>query len=130
MEKITNVQSTQEPTDGLIGFCGINCGECKAFVTTKNDDPVMRKLVAEEWSKSFGHQMKPEDINCVGCIVTEGPHIGHCAVCEIRNCGTKMKVENCAFCTQYSCSKLEQVHSRSTKAKETLQKIHEKTKKK
>ncbi|TFH23087.1 DUF3795 domain-containing protein [Candidatus Bathyarchaeota archaeon] len=60
----------------LIGYCGNNCGECKAFVATKNNSVGMEKLVAEEWSKSYGYEMKSEDINCVGCVVVEGPHIG------------------------------------------------------
>jgi hypothetical protein len=113
----------------LIGFCGIDCGECKAYVATKDNDALMKKLVAEEWSKFYGHEVKPEDINCVGCVVVEGPHIGYCDVCEIRNCGVQKKVENCAYCIEYGCGKLETVHSRSSKAKDTLEQIHKQTKK-
>jgi|WetSurMetagenome_2_1015567.scaffolds.fasta_scaffold21525_4 hypothetical protein len=129
VKRIEN-HSKPKPLRSLIGFCGIDCGECKAFVATKNNDAVMKKLVAEEWSKSYGHEIKPEGINCVGCVVVEGPHIGYCAVCEIRTCGVRKKVENCAYCIEYGCGKLEPVHSRSSKAKETLEQIHMQTKKK
>jgi hypothetical protein len=54
-----------KPLRSLIGFCGIDCGECKAFVATKDNDVAMKKLIAEEWSKSYGHEVKPENINCV-----------------------------------------------------------------
>jgi hypothetical protein len=122
--------SKPKPVRSLIGFCGIDCGECKAYVATKNNDALMKKLVAEEWSKSYGHEVKPEDINCVGCVIVEGPHIGYCAVCKIRNCGVQKKVENCAYCIEYGCGKLEIVHSRSSKAKDTLEQIYNQTKKK
>jgi len=129
MGKRIQTQSKHEPVSSLIAFCGIDCGECKAYIATKNNDAEMKKAIAEEWSKSFGHQMKPEDINCVSCLVTEGPHIGYCAVCEIRACGTQKKVENCAYCVEYACGKLDTIHSRSSVAKENLEKIHKQTKK-
>ncbi len=30
----------------MIGFCGINCSECPAFLATQNDDDIERKKVA------------------------------------------------------------------------------------
>ena len=113
----------------LVAFCGIDCGECKAFVATQNNDDEMKKVIAEEWSRNFGHQIKLEDINCVGCVVDDGKHIGYCKICEIRLCGVQKKVENCAYCSEYNCSKLEIVHSRSSKAKDNLEHIRAQTKK-
>jgi hypothetical protein len=123
VRKVEN-HSKSKLVKSLIGFCGIDCGECKAFIATKKKDATMKKLVAEEWSKSFGHEIKLENIDCDGCVVAEGPHIGYCAVCEIRNCGVQKKVENCAYCIEYSCGKLVTVHSRSSQAKDTLEQIH------
>ena len=114
----------------LIGFCGIDCGECKAFIATKNKDFDLKKTLAAEWSKNFGRDFKPEDINCVGCTSVNGSHIGYCAVCQIRTCGIKRGLQNCAFCIEYGCEKLENIHSRSPKAKEQLEKIHKKIKEK
>lgn len=64
-ERNENYQN-HEPENSLGAFCGIDCGECKAFIATQKDDAEMKKAVAEECSKYFGHQMKPADINCVG----------------------------------------------------------------
>jgi hypothetical protein len=130
MGKRTEKKSKNKPAGRLIAFCGIDCGECVAYVATKNNDAEMKKTVAEEWSKSFGHQMKPEDINCVSCVVAEEPHIGYCNVCEIRTCGVQKRIENCAYCVEYACGKLDTVHSCSSKAKDNLEQIHKQIKKK
>jgi hypothetical protein len=114
----------------LIAFCGIDCGECKALIATRKNDAEMKKAVAQEWSKSLGVQLKPEDINCVGCVVVDGPHVGYCAICEIRTCGMQKKVQNCAYCSEYKCGKLEQIHNRSTKAKDRLEQIRNQNMKK
>ncbi len=114
----------------MVAFCGIDCGECKALIATQKGDAKMKKEVAEEWSKEFGHQIKPEDINCVGCLVLEGPHINYCSVCEIRNCGTKKKAQNCAYCVEYRCEKLVKFHENAPKAKDRLKHVRNKTKKK
>jgi hypothetical protein len=107
----------------MIAFCGIDCDECKALIATQKNDAKMKKAIAEEWSKEFQHQIKPEDINCVGCVVLHGPHINYCDVCEIRNCGTRKKVQNCAYCVDYKCEKLEKFHEHALEAKGRLEKI-------
>lgn len=116
--------------DDMVAFCGIDCGKCKALIATRNNDAEMKKAIAEEWTKESGHQIKPEDINCVGCLVLDGSHISYCSVCEIRNCGTKKKVQNCAYCVEYKCEKLTKFHENAPKAKEQLEQIHRQTKKK
>ena len=120
-KRVENNSST--PVKSLVAFCGIDCGECKAFIATQKNDLELKKAVAEEWSKYFGFQMKPEDMTCVGCVVVDGPHVGYCAECEIRTCGVQKKIQNCAFCAEYACGKLEYVHSRSPKAKDRLEQI-------
>jgi hypothetical protein len=114
----------------MIAFCGIDCGECKALIATEKNDPEMRQAIAAEWSKEFGHQIKPEDINCVGCLISDGPHISYCSVCDIRTCGSRRKVENCAYCIEYGCEKLIKFHEKAPKAKATLEETRKKTKKK
>jgi hypothetical protein len=34
--------------------------------------------------------------------------MAHCALCEIRACGTEKAVENCSECAEYACEKLVQ----------------------
>ncbi len=108
----------------MIGYCGIVCTECKGYIATQKDDDNERKKVAEEWSKQFNVEIKPENINCDGCLSESGRLIGHCNVCEIRKCGQDKKVENCAYCNEYSCEKLNKIHSMMPDAKTTLEKIN------
>ena len=51
----------------MIGVCGLGCHECGAFLATKENDEQKRAEVAQEWSKLFEVEIKPEDINCNGC---------------------------------------------------------------
>ena len=90
----------------IVSYCGIVCSECPAFIATKNNDNAKRKETAELWSKQFGHEMKPEDINCTGCTTAAGRKIGHASVCEIRKCGQEKAVKNCAYCDDYVCDSL------------------------
>ncbi len=106
-----------------IAFCGINCGECKALTATQKDDDTMRREIAEEWTKAFGHEIQPEEINCDGCMIREGKHINYCNVCEIRKCGLEKAVENCAYCIDYKCDKLAKFHEQAPKAKDRLEEI-------
>lgn len=107
----------------MIAFCGINCSECKALIATQKDDDTMRREIAEDWSKEFGHEIKPEEINCDGCLIREGRHINYCDICEIRKCGIEKDAENCAYCVDYKCEKLEKFHEQAPKAKNRLEEI-------
>ena len=93
--------------DEMIAFCGSTCHECEAFVATRNDDDKKRAEVAQLWSKKYSADIKPEDINCDGCKSVGGNHFNYCNVCEIRKCGMERDVENCAYCNDYPCDKLE-----------------------
>ena len=107
----------------MIAFCGIDCGECKALIATRKNDREMKKAIANEWSKEFGHKIEPKDINCVGCLVKDGPHINYCGVCEIRKCGRERGVVNCAYCGDYACEKLEKFFQMAPMFRATLDEI-------
>ena len=80
---------------------------CGAFIATSSDDDEKRAEVAELWSKQYGHDIKPEDVNCDGCTSDSDRLFSHCKVCEIRKCGREKAVANCAYCDEYACEKLE-----------------------
>lgn len=107
----------------IIAFCGLDCSVCPAYMAYKTDDDELRTKTAEKWSKEYGADMKPEDIDCAGCLETEGPHIGHCGECEIRKCGQIKGVANCAYCDEYACDKLIKFFEMVPTAKETLEQI-------
>ena len=110
--------------DKMIAFCGLTCTECPAFIATQKDDDEERKKVAELWSKEFNSDIKPEDINCDGCLTEESDRLfSHCKVCEIRKCGREKEIENCAYCDDYACEKLTKFFDMAPEAKTSLAEI-------
>ena len=107
----------------MISYCGLDCSGCPAYIATMNDDDAMRKKTAEQWSKDYGADIKPEHVNCVGCIVTDGRHIGHWDECEMRKCGQEKGVKNCAYCDEFACEKLAKFFEAVPNAKATLESI-------
>ena len=80
----------------MISYCGIICTECPGFIATQNNDDEQRKKIAEDWSKNYNVDVKPDDVNCDGCLSDSGRLIGHCQVCEIRKCASEKNINNCA----------------------------------
>jgi hypothetical protein len=108
--------------DKMISMCGLVCTTCPAFEATRDNDDAKRKATAAEWSKAFGKTIKPEDVNCVGCLAT-GVHISYCEVCEIRKCGNGKGVKNCGYCADYACEKLTKFFEMAPQAKENLEEV-------
>jgi len=109
----------------IVAYCGLICSDCGAFIATRGNDDEKRREVAEAWSKEYGGDFKPEDINCEGCLTRDGQVFSHCNVCEIRKCGIERGVENCALCVDFSCEKLSRFLQDVPKARKTLEDIHE-----
>lgn len=107
----------------MISVCGLVCTTCPAFEATRDNDDAKRKATAEEWSKAFGNAIKPEDINCLGCLTTKGKVLSYCQVCEIRKCGMGKGVKNCAYCADYACDKLLKFFERAPQAKQNLEEV-------
>jgi hypothetical protein len=109
--------------DKMIAYCGIVCTECPAFIATQQNDDAKRKKVAEMWSKQYKMAVKPEDINCDGCISGSRRLLNYCSICEIRKCSQDKGVKNCAYCNDYACDKLTRFYAMAPHAKESLEKI-------
>ena len=103
----------------LLACCGIDCNACPALIATRTNDAALRAKTAAEWSKSFGHDFKPEQVNCSGCT-SDGAHIDYCSMCEIRKCAGSRKLENCASCADYGCATLAGFHKNAPEAKARL----------
>ncbi|MGB8657867.1 MAG: DUF3795 domain-containing protein [Candidatus Zixiibacteriota bacterium] len=110
----------------LISICGLICSECPAFIATQKNDDEERRKVAETWSKDYKADLKPEDINCMGCIVDTEKLFNYCKVCEIRKCGKEEKVKNCAYCDEYACAKLTDFFKTASQAKTNLDEVRKK----
>jgi len=107
----------------MISYCGLNCTECPALLATQNDDDDERKKIAEQWSKEYGSEIKPEDINCDGCVAETGRHITHWDECGIRKCGQEKNVKNCAYCDDFACEQLKKFFEAVPDAKTSLEEI-------
>ncbi len=111
--------------DQMLGMCGLDCGACPAQIAYQTDDDALRAKAADEWSKQFSVELKPEAINCAGCLTLEGPHIGHCGQCEMRKCGLPQNLTSCALCTDYPCETLANFLNQVPPAKANLEALRE-----
>ena len=91
----------------IVAFCGLTCTRCAAYLATQNDNDEERRRVAETRSQQYNSDIKPEDINCDGCLPGHTRYFHHRSACDIRACGVARKVENCACCDDYFCERLE-----------------------
>jgi hypothetical protein len=107
----------------IIAFCGLSCTECPAFIATQKDDNKKREKVAKAWSKIYKCDIKPEDINCDGCLEEPDRLFNYCKICKIRMCGQEKEVKNCAYCDDYACEKLIKFFDMAPEAKTALVEI-------
>jgi hypothetical protein len=107
----------------MIAYCGIVCSECPTLQATQKDDDEARKQVAEMWSKQFELDLKPENINCDGCLTDSDRLFGHCYVCEIRKCSREKGLDNCAYCGDFACDQLSTFFNVAPHAQKSLEKI-------
>lgn len=111
-------------TTKTLAMCGLDCAACPAFIAHKTNDQALRVKTAAEWSQQFKVELKPEDINCVGCLKTKGVLFSHCSKCDIRKCGLARKVKNCALCPDYSsCEKIGKFIANVPPAKANLEEV-------
>lgn len=82
----------------LIGYCGLDCEKCDAYLATMRDDWELREKTAKLWGALNQAPILPEHINCRGCRV-EGVKTVFCAhMCAVRQCALKKGVATCADC--------------------------------
>ena len=109
--------------DETIAYCGLMCHRCAIYLATreKNDQKKhkMRVEIAQQIEKHYGQECKPEDVtDCDGCKAEEGRLF--CESCQIRQCASQKGDENCAYCSEYACERLEEFFVKDPEAKERL----------
>lgn len=103
----------------MIAFCGFDCLECPVYKATVNgDDKKLREIL----SKESNPDIKIEDIHCNGCKSKNDKYY-YCKVCEIRKCCIEKNLENCAYCSIFPCSMLNEAFKKYPEAKLRLEKI-------
>lgn len=113
---------SKKDKDKMLAMCGLECCGCEAYGATEKDDDKLRKEVAKKWSREFGVEIKPEEIQCKGCVSEEGPWFKQCHVCEIRKCGKEKSVSNCSECELYACETITKFHKEVPDAKKGFDK--------
>jgi hypothetical protein len=89
----------------VIAMCGLICNDCPTYIATMKEDNEELRKIAEKWnSKDF--PLKPEEVICDGCVVVDKRLMKWCNSCKVRECGLERNVENCAYCEDYPCEKL------------------------
>ena len=101
----------------MVAYCGLVCTSCPTFIATQKDDDALREKTAKFLAQKYGLHLKPEDINCDGCLSSGGRLIGYCDTCEIRKCAMTRSVAHCAVCDEQPCDKLDKFHAFSPEAK-------------
>ena len=102
----------------MIACCGLVCNDCPTFIATQNDDDGARAETAAFYQKTYGFELKPEAINCDGCLSSGGKRLGYCLTCDVRKCCLDKKYENCAVCEEQPCEKLIKFNTFSPCAKD------------
>ena len=66
-------------------YCGLDCGECEAYVATQKNDRAGLDEVAKKWAAQFGGKdMGGEVCVCDGCSSGQRISTAHAATCGIR----------------------------------------------
>lgn len=107
----------------MMACCGLNCGECPTYMATQKDDDSARAKVAKEWSAFFKMAIKPENINCDGCLTGSERMFMHCQSCQIRSCCQSKGISTCAECVEYPCDNLNGFFALMPVAKEGLENL-------
>jgi hypothetical protein len=102
-----------------IAFCGLDCMKCGAYIAKRENNDALRRETAEKWNKELNLNLKPEDMNCDGCLTEI---VGN-MLCPIRVCAKGKGVLNCAYCKDYACDKLDKNFQTAPGCKETLDSI-------
>jgi hypothetical protein len=114
----------------MVSYCGLNCQTCPIYLATRQENKEerarMRADIVKLCKDHYGINYKVEDISdCDGCH-TEGERLFSSSKdCPIRTCAREKALENCAYCTEYACGKLEAFFKTDPAAKARLDAVRE-----
>jgi len=105
-------------------YCGLDCGECEAYIATRADDRAGLEATAKKWAEQFGAKGITADMCvCDGCLSKDRLSTAHAATCGIRLCASARGVTTCAHCSDYGCATLQQFFAFAPVLKEKLEAI-------
>ena len=84
----------------MIGYCGLDCEKCDAYLATINNDQVLREKTAKLWAELNRAPILPEHINCEGCRMNGAKTVFCDSLCGIRKCALNKGVSTCGDCPE------------------------------
>jgi len=92
----------------VIARCGFKCNLCLIYRENLKKDEQNRKKFRDGLEKYYGDKLTLEECYCDGCLTddSEGP-VRITKDCDVRPCVIARNIENCAYCDQYPCQRVE-----------------------
>lgn len=112
----------------MTAYCGLTCQTCPIYLATRQENKEerarMRTEIVKRCKEQYGIKYKLEDVtDCDGCQ-SEGERLFSASMnCPIRKCAREKELQNCAYCTEYACNKLEALFKTDPDAKARLDAI-------
>lgn len=105
----------------MIGYCGLDCEKCDAYLATIYDDNALREKTAKLWAALNNAPILPEHINCDGCRM-DGKKTVFCQhLCKVRQCALEKAMPTCGSCAELErCEKVSMIFSNSPDALNNL----------
>jgi hypothetical protein len=108
----------------ILAYCGLDCGECEAYIATQKNDRAELEADAKKWAAQFGGTEMGGDVCvCDGCSAGKRAATAHAATCGIRVCASARGVVTCAHCPDYGCATLQGFFAFAPVLKEKLETI-------
>ena len=105
-------------------YCGLDCGECEAYIATQENDRAGLEEVAKKWTEQYGAKKMSADMCiCDGCSSGKRTSTAHAVNCGIRLCASARGVTTCAHCDDYGCETLQGFFAFAPVLKEKLETI-------
>jgi len=92
--------------DPILSRCGYRCDLCLAYKPNIEAHPENALKLSDGWFKYFGFRIPAEKISCDGCLSTTGETLD--IGCPVRPCVIARELNNCAYCPDYACEKLQE----------------------
>lgn len=111
----------------LLGYCGLDCGQCPVYIATINSNTELKRKTAKKWSIQYqdylDNELTEEELICHGCkSVNHDCFIG-CQNCSIRKCCLQKNNETCADCNNFNkCEMILGFFTMHKEAKDNLNK--------
>ncbi len=82
----------------MIGYCGLDCEKCDAYLATLHNDQALREKTAALWARLNNAPIRPEHIRCEGCRADGAKTVFCESLCEVRKCALQKGMTTCGDC--------------------------------